>query len=167
MKPKTYTQLHIQLVFAVKFRRALLTKEIRADVFKYMGGILNEMNHKPLIINGTSNHVHVLLGLNPSKSISETVMYLKKGSSLYINQEKLCRSKFNWQEGYGAFAYSKSQVERVHRYIENQENHHREKTFRDEYLNYLKNLEIDYSEKYQFDFLDDVEECQQILFNAK
>jgi len=84
MKPKTYTRLHVQLVFAVKNRDAMLTDKIRSRVFEYMGGILSEMNHKPLIINGTSNHVHILIGINPSKSISETVQYLKRNSSLFV-----------------------------------------------------------------------------------
>lgn len=156
MKPKRYTQLHIQIVIAVKNRRALLTESIRENVFTYMGGVLSDMNHKPLIINGTSNHVHILMGLNPSKSISETVLGLKRNTTMYINQQKLCLWKFAWQEGYGAFAYSKSQVERVYKYIENQEEHHKQKSFRKEYLKCLQNLDIEYNERYMFDFMDDL-----------
>lgn len=156
MKPKRYTQLHIQIVFAVRNRKALLSEDIREMVFSYMGAVLAEMKHKPLIINGTSNHVHILLGLNPSKSISETVLGLKRNTTLYINQNKLCSWRFAWQEGYGAFAYSKSQVERVYKYIENQEEHHKQKSFRSEYLRCLQNLNIEYDERYMFDFLDDV-----------
>ena len=154
MKPKTYTQLYIQLVFAVKYRRALLLDEIRPDIFKYMGGIIAAMNHKPLIINGPSNHVHILLGLNPSKSISETVLNIKRSTSLYINRKKLCASKFAWQEGYGAFSYSKSQIDRVYHYIQNQEQHHKKKTFKKECKGCLKNLKIEYDEKFLFDFFD-------------
>ena len=156
MKPKTYTQLHIQLVFAVKSREALLKDKIRDRVFNYMGGILSDLNHKPLIINGTDNHVHILLGLNPAKSLSETVHCVKRNTSQFINREKLCPKRFSWQEGYGAFSYSKSQVEKVCRYIENQENHHKKKTFRDEYVNFLKSLEIEYNDRYLFDFVEDV-----------
>ena len=97
-----------------------------------------------------------LLGLNPAKNISETVHGLKRNTSLLINRERLAKNKFSWQEGYGAFSYSKSQLDRVYRYIQNQEEHHMKKTFRDEYLNILKNLEIDYNEKFLFDFLDDI-----------
>jgi REP element-mobilizing transposase RayT len=154
MKPKTYTQLYIQLVFAVKNRHALLSDKIRPDIFKYMGGIISEMHHKPLIINGPPNHVHILFGLNPSKSISETVLNIKRSTSLYINREKLCTSKFSWQEGYGAFSYSKSQIDRVYHYIQNQEQHHKKKTFKEEYVGFLKNLEIEYNEKFLFDFID-------------
>lgn len=125
MKAKTYTQLHVQLVFTVKNRDALLTDKIRDRVFNYMGGILSDMNHKPLMINGTANHVHIFIGFNPAKSISETVHSVKRNTSQFINRQKLCAKRFSWQEGYGAFSYSKSHVEGVCRYIENQENHHK------------------------------------------
>jgi len=156
MMAKTYTQLIIHVVFAVKNRDALLTKDIRDKVYTYMGGILQEMKHKPLIINGTSNHVHILFGYNPSKAISDTVHGLKRNTSLFINREKLAGAKFSWQEGYGAFSCSKSQLDRIYKYIQNQEEHHKKRTFRNEYLSYLKNLKIDYNEKYLFDFIQDV-----------
>ena len=113
MKPGSYTQMYIQLVFAVKNRDADLHSSIRFRVFEYMSGILTEMNHKAIIVNGVSNHVHVLFGLNPTKSISETVHSLKRNTSLFINKEKLCKGTFAWQEGYGAFTYSRSQLESV------------------------------------------------------
>jgi putative transposase len=158
MKPGTFTQMYVQLVFAVKFRDAVLHKTIRPRVFGYMSGILTEMKHKSYIINGVVNHVHVFFGLNPAISVSETVYSLKRSSSLFINREKLCRGKFAWQEGYGGFTYAKSQVEEVYNYILNQESHHKKQTFREEYINYLKKFEIKYDERFLFDFLDDDEE---------
>jgi REP element-mobilizing transposase RayT len=157
MKPGVYTQLYIQLVFAVKNRRALLHKEIRPRVFEYISGIIAGMNHKVIIVNGVSNHIHIFIGLNPVKSISETVYEIKRSSSLFINNEKLCKSKFSWQEGYGAFSYEKSLVEIVYNYILNQETHHKKVKFRDEYIQFLEKFDIEYDERFLFDFLDDVE----------
>lgn len=156
MKPGTYTQLYVQLVFAVKNREALLHKTIQKRVFEYISGIVTEMNHKSIIVNGVSNHVHILIGLNPSKSISDTVHDIKRSSSLFINKSNLCNGKFEWQEGYGGFTYSRSHLNNVYKYIENQEEHHKKTTFREEYLNFLKKFEIGYDERFLFDFLDDV-----------
>jgi putative transposase len=106
MKPNNYTQLYIQLVFVVKHRQAVLNRNIRNRVFEYMGGILTDLKHKSLVINGFSDHVHVFYGMNPTVSISNTVYELKRGSSLFINQNRLCLEDFSWQEGYGGFSYS-------------------------------------------------------------
>lgn len=152
MKPGAYTQLYVQLVFAVKNRNAVLNKEIRLRVFEYMSGILREMKHKSIIINGVSDHVHVFVGLNPVKSISDTVHDLKRSSSLFINNEKLCMGKFSWQEGYGAFTYSRSHIDNVYRYIQNQEEHHNRKNFREEYVEFLEKYEVEYDERFLFDF---------------
>ena len=156
MKPGAYTQLYVQMVFAVKNRDAVLHKPIRGRVFEYIGGIITEMKHKTLVVNGVSNHVHVLLGLNPNISISDTIRDIKRSSSLFINAEKLCVGKFAWQEGYGAFTYSRSQLNNVYKYIQNQEEHHKMVSFREEYISFLKKFEIDYDERFLFDFLDDV-----------
>jgi putative transposase len=156
MKPGTFTQLYVQLVFAVKTREAALSKDIRQNVFEYIGGIITHMKHKTIIINGVSNHIHIFLGLNPSKSISDTVHDIKRSSSLFINNEKLCPYRFAWQEGYGAFTYSRSQIDHVYEYILNQEKHHEQKSFREEYIEFLKKFEIDYNEKFLFDFLEDI-----------
>src|SRR5512133_3335353 len=137
MKPGTFTQIYIQLVFAVKNRETALRKEIRPLVFEYMSGILTNQKHKSIIINGLTNHVHILLGLNPSISVSDTVHEVKRSSTLFINRERLCFGKFSWQEGYGAFSYNRSQISDIHKYIENQEEHHKLKTFRQEYIQYL------------------------------
>jgi putative transposase len=154
MKPGTFTQLYVQIVFAVKNRDAYLEPNIRKRIFQYMGGIINEMNHKTIIINGVSNHVHIFLGLNPAISISDTVHDIKRSSSLFINNEKLCRYKFAWQEGYGAFTYSHSQIPNVYKYIDAQEEHHKKRTFKEEYLQFLKKYEIQYDERYIFDFFE-------------
>jgi putative transposase len=156
MKPGTYTQLYIQLVFAVKNRNAVLNKEIRYRIFEYMSAIISGMNHKSIIVNGVSDHVHILLGLNPSKSISETVHDIKRNSSLFINNENLCKGRFTWQEGYGAFSYSRSQLDRVYNYILSQELHHSKSTFQEEYVKFLRNYEIDYNERFLFEFWNNV-----------
>ena len=156
MKPKTYTQLYVQLVFAVKNRDAALTKDVRGRIFEYIGGIISKMEHKPIIVNGVADHIHILIGLNPSISISDTVHGIKRNSSLFINQEKLCKEKFAWQEGYGAFSYSRSQLENVYAYIQNQEKHHEKSTFKTESIQFLKNYSIEFDERYLFDFWIDV-----------
>ena len=119
-----------------------------------MSGIATNMKHKSIIINGVSDHVHVFLGFNPSVSISDTVYELKRSTSLFINEKNWFNHKFNWQEGYGAFSYSRSHIENVYHYIKNQERHHRKKTFRDEYIEFLKKFEIEYDKKYLFEFFD-------------
>ena len=154
MKPGVFTQLHIQLVFAVKHRDRLLRESIREEVFSYMSGIVTNLKHKSIIINGVSDHVHVFLGLNPSVSISDTIWELKRSSSLFINEKKWFNSKFNWQDGYGAFSYSKSQVENVYNYIKTQEEHHKKRTFREEYIDFLDKFKVDYDKKYLFEFFD-------------
>ncbi len=156
MKSGTFTQMYIQLVFAVKNREALLHKNIRNRVFKYMSGIITEMKHKSIIVNGMSNHVHILLGLHPSKSVSETVYTIKRSSSLFINKKKLCRGKFSWQEGYGSFSYGQSQLDAVYNYILNQEKYHQKISFREEYIQFLKKFEVEHDKRFLFDFLDDV-----------
>ena len=147
--------MYVQLVFAVKNREALLTKEIRNRVFGYMSGIITNLKHKSIIVNGTSNHVHILLGLNPSISVSDTVHDIKRSSSLFINNEKLFSGKFSWQEGYGGFTYSRSQIADVYKYIENQELHHKKRTFREEYIDILTKNEIEFDQQFLFDFWDD------------
>jgi putative transposase len=154
MKPGVFTQLYIHLVFAVKYRECLLQKDIRDEVYRYIGGIINNRKHKPIIINGVSDHVHILIGLNPDDKISDLVGNIKKDSSLFINENGLLKGKFHWQDGYGAFSYGKSQLGDIYNYIVNQENHHAKKTFRDEYIGLLKKFEIEYNDKYLFEFFN-------------
>ena len=113
MRPGKFTQMYVHLIFAVKNHDAALNKNIRNRVFEYMSGIISAMNHKSIIVNGVSDHVHILIGLNPSISISDTVHDIKRSSSLFINKERLCKGKFAWQEGYGGFTYSRSQLQNV------------------------------------------------------
>jgi len=155
MKPGTFTQMYVELVFAVKNRDAVLTKDIRSRVFEYMSGIITNLKHKSIIINGTSNHVHILFGLNPSITVSDTVHDIKRSSSLFINKEKLCPYRFSWQEGYGGFTYSRSQIKDVYNYIENQESHHKKRTFHEEYIDILINNEIEFEQQFLFDFWED------------
>ena len=154
MKPGTFTQLYIQIVFAVDFRKALLTKEIRSQVFSYIGGIINDLGLKTIIVNGVSDHVHAFIGLNPKISISDTIHDIKRSSSLFINDNQLSKFHFNWQAGYGAFSYSKSHIDNVFKYIQNQEQHHKNEKFKTEYLKFLKKFEVEYNEKYLFEFVD-------------
>jgi len=154
MKPGVFTQLYIHIIFAVKYRNRLLKEEYRPEIFKYMSGIATNMKHKSIIINGVSDHVHVFLGFNPAVSISDTVYELKRSTSLFINGKKWFRQEFNWQEGYGAFSYSRSHLENVYNYVKNQEQHHRKQTFRDEYTEFLEKFEIEYDKKYLFEFFD-------------
>jgi REP element-mobilizing transposase RayT len=156
MKSGTFTKMYVQLVFAVKNREAILNKNIRNQVFEYIGGINTNMKHKSIIVNGVSNHVHVLFGLNPSVSVSDTVYHIKRGSSLFINNEKLCSGHFSWQEGYGAFTYGHSQLDEIYKYIKNQEMHHAKESFRTEYISFLEKSKTDYDPMFLFDFFDDI-----------
>ena len=153
MKPGNYTQLYVHLVFAVRRREAALNREIRGRVFEYISGIITGLKHKSIIVNGVSDHVHILIGLNPAVSISNSVHDIKRGSSLFINTEKLSRSKFSWQEGYGAFSYGRSQIDDVIHYINTQDEHHKKVTFRDEYLRLLEKFDVDYDVAYLFDWI--------------
>jgi len=146
----TYTQIHIQFVFAVKYRNCLIHHSWKEELYMYITGITKENGHKLLAINGMSDHIHILIGLRPTQSISDLMQDIKGGSSKWINLKKFLKIKFEWQEGYGAFSYSKSQLGNIIQYIKNQENHHKAKSFREEYLEILKEFEIDYNENYIF-----------------
>jgi putative transposase len=154
MKPGVFTQLYTHIVFAVKYRERLLKKEIRPEVFSYISGIISKRKHKSITINGVSDHIHMLIGLNPNDNISDLVATIKRSSSTLINQQNWFRGKFQWQDGYGGFSYSRSQLEKVYRYIENQETHHKKHRFRQEYIKLLENFKIEYNEKYLFEFFD-------------
>ena len=154
MKPGTFTQLYIQLVFSPKHRERLLVEKIRPRIFEYISGIITNLGHKSIIINGVADHVHLFLGLNPKISVSETVKEVKRSSSLFINSEKFFRERFEWQEGYGGFSYGRSQIERVYDYIKNQEKHHQKQSFKMEYMEFLKKYEIEFEEQYLFEFFE-------------
>ena len=149
--PGTYSQIYIQVVFAVKRRRPLLQKPWRDEVFKYMAAIIKGKNQKPIIVNGVENHVHMFIGLKPSMALSDLVREVKNNTSNFINERKFTPGKFSWQEGFGAFSYSHSHISQVYKYILNQEEHHRKNSFKEEYLDLLQKFEIEFDEKYLFD----------------
>lgn len=144
----TYTQIHIQSVFAVKYRASMLDKEWRNRLFQYMIGIMNHIGHKTLAVNGVEDHVHILYGLHPNKSISQTMQTLKGETSEWINVNRLCKRRFEWQSGYGAFSYRKKDIPTIANYIHNQEEHHRKIVFMDEYKGLLRDFDVEYDERY-------------------
>jgi putative transposase len=146
----TYTQIHIQVIFAVQNRLCLIQQQWKKELYQYISGIIQNNGHKLLQINGMPDHVHILFGLRPSLSLSNLMKMVKQDSSGWINQKHFIIDRFSWQSGYGAFSYSKSQLPTVIRYIQNQKQHHKKKTFIEEYLELLKKNEIDYNEKYLF-----------------
>ena len=150
----TYTQIYIQIVFAVKGRQCLILTQNREELQKYITGIVHNREQKLLSIFSMPDHTHLLVGLTPKKSISDLVRDIKAGSSKFINENNWIKGKFNWQEGFGAFSYSRSQIDNVIKYINRQEIHHKKKTFKEEYIEFLKKFEIEYNDKYLFDWLD-------------
>ncbi len=149
----TYSQIYIQIVFAVKGRRNLIAKENREELHKFITGIVTNREQKLLAVFAMPDHVHILVGMKPNISISDLVRDIKAGSSKFINESKWINGKFNWQEGFGAFSYSKSSIDNVVKYILNQEERHKKKKFKEEYLDFLKKFDIEYDEKYVFDWI--------------
>ena len=152
--PNTYTQIHIHIVFAVKGREYLISDKHRDELEKYICGIISHHKCKTLAIYCNPDHTHILIGLHPTISISDLTRDIKANSSKFINENHWTIEKFNWQDGYGAFAYSKSQVDAVVKYILNQPEHHSKKTFKNEYLSILKKFEINFDEKYLFEWYE-------------
>ncbi|MBO7433781.1 MAG: IS200/IS605 family transposase [Salinivirgaceae bacterium] len=146
----TYTQIHIQVVFAVQNRLSLISQEWKNRLYMYITSIIQKNGHKLVAINGTADHVHILFGMRPTQSLSELMKEVKGCSSKWINDERLVNGKFSWQEGYGAFSYGKSQIPMVINYINNQEEHHKKTTFLDEYKKFLELYGIQYDEQYIF-----------------
>ena len=146
----TYTQIHIQFVYAVKFRESIIGKDWKDELYKYTTGIIQKNNHKMIAINGMSDHIHILIGMRPTQSISDLIQDVKGCSSKWINKKGVLKGKFEWQEGYGAFSYGKSQVNDVVNYINNQESHHKKMTFLEEYQTFLEKFEVEYDEKFIF-----------------
>lgn len=146
----TYSQIFIQVVFAVKDRQNLIPDDHKEELYKYITGIIKNNNQKLLAINGMPDHIHILVGIKPSISISDLVRDIKANSSRFINEQGWSKFRFNWQEGFGAFSYGKSQVDNVIKYIQNQEKHHETTTFRKEYKEFLKKFDVSFDEKYIF-----------------
>ncbi|WP_460693503.1 IS200/IS605 family transposase [Mucilaginibacter puniceus] len=152
--PNTYTQIHIQCVFAVKFRQSTIQESWKERLHQYITGILQNQGHKMIAINSVPDHVHIFFGFRPNQSLSDLMRILKSDSSEWINKQQFLPSLFRWQEGYGAFSYSRSQISNVVNYIENQEDHHRKKTFLEEYKQFLEQFEIEFDERYIFKELE-------------
>lgn len=148
--PNTYTQLHIQFIFAVKYRAALIKNEWKDRLQQYITGIFQNHDHKMLQINNMPDHIHIFIGMRPTQSISNLMQIVKSESTKWINDNNLTSKKFAWQEGYGAFSYSKSHVPNVIKYIQNQEIHHQKLSFLDEYKKILTAFDIEWKEEYIF-----------------
>lgn len=152
--PNTYTQLYIQLVFAVKGRENLLPKNRKEELHKFITGIAQKRGNKMLAINSMPDHIHIFIGLNAALSISDVVRDIKTNSSIFITEQRIVPRKFSWQEGYGAFSYSRSHVDAVVQYVLNQEEHHKKQSFKEEYIDFLKKFEVDYNERFLFDWIE-------------
>jgi putative transposase len=150
-----YTQVHLHLIFAVQNRRSLINEEWKTRLYEYITGIVQENTHKMLIINGMPDHLHLAIGMRPIQSISDLLQDIKGSSSAWINKNKLIKGKFEWQEGYGAFSYNKSLLPKLIDYIKNQEEHHKKKSFIQEYKEFLDLFEVEYDERYIFKELED------------
>ncbi|HUW93336.1 MAG TPA: IS200/IS605 family transposase [Bacteroidales bacterium] len=150
----TFSQIYIHVVFAVSGRRNMISEKWRDEVYKYIAGLIRNKEQKPIIVGGSSDHIHVLIGIRPGILISDLVRDIKNNSSKFINQHRLGLDKFTWQEGYGVFSVSHSFVGRVYEYILSQPEHHKRKSFKEEYLEMLRLNEIKYEDKYLFDFHD-------------
>ncbi len=149
----TYHQIYIQTIFAVKFRNATIKKEWQSQLFGVIGNLINENGCKTLIVNGVEDHVHCFLGLKPTVCVSDLMKVVKAKSSKWVNDNAKTNARFEWQEGYGAFSYSRSQFDDVIAYIQGQEEHHKKQTFREEYLNFLNKFDVSFDEKYIFENL--------------
>ncbi len=148
--PNTYSQIYIHFVFAVQSRDASIDVQWRESLYQYIGGIVRKRKQHIVAIGGIHNHVHLLVSMNPTVSPSDLMADVKRISSKWINENHLIPGHFAWQEGFGAFSYAKSQIDNVIRYIQNQEEHHRSKTFREEYIDFLKAFGVEYDERYIF-----------------
>jgi len=151
--PGTFSQIYIQVVFAVKGRESLINTSWEEELYKYISGIIRNKDQKMLAINGMPDHIHFLIGMKPSCCLSDLVREVKKSSNEFINEKKFSKSKFSWQGGYGAFSYSHSSLENVIAYILNQKEHHKKTTFKEEYVEFLSKFEIEHKPEYLFDWL--------------
>jgi putative transposase len=151
----TYSQIYIQVVFAVQNRNTLIKPVWEEELFKFITGTIQNKGQKMLAINGTSNHIHFFIGMKPTCCLSDLIREVKKSSNTFINEKQFSPFKFQWQEGFGAFSYSHSQLTDVIKYIGRQKEHHKMKTFREEYLSFLKVFEVDFKDEYLFEWIED------------
>jgi putative transposase len=150
----TFTQLYIQLVFAVKGRYSFIQSAWEEDLYKYITAVIQNDRHKMLAINGMPDHIHIFLGFNPAIAISDLVKDIKRASNNWINAKGFTKEKFEWQLGYGAFSYGKSHIDQVCKYISNQKNHHTKQSFRREYTSLLSLFDIAFKDEYLFEFYE-------------
>ncbi|HXC05040.1 MAG TPA: IS200/IS605 family transposase [Bacteroidia bacterium] len=150
----TFSQIYIQIVFAVKGRQSLIKPEWEESLYKYVTGIVTNKGQKMLAVNGIGDHIHVFINIKPSCILSDLVREIKKSTHTFINDQGFTTFNFSWQEGYGAFSYSYSDLDKVIKYIANQKEHHKRRTFKQEYLEFLNTHEIQYEEAYLFDWID-------------
>ena len=146
----TYTQLYVQFVFAVRNRASLIDETFEQRLYQYMTGIIQNHQHKVIAINGMPDHIHIFAGIHPNQSISDIMKTVKGESSGWVNERGLVKGNFKWQEGFGAFSYSRSHIDNVYKYILNQKKHHRKRTFIQEYVEFLDKFGIEYDERYVF-----------------
>lgn len=149
----TYSQIYIHVVFAVKGRESFINSIWEERLYQYITGIVENKGQKMLAINGMPDHIHFFIGMKPECSLSDLIREVKKSSNEFINENKFVKGKFNWQIGYGAFSYSYSQLTTVIKYIMNQKEHHKKKTFKEEYIAFLKNFNVKYEDKYLFEWI--------------
>ena len=152
--PGTFSQIYIQVVFAVHGRESLISNKWEEDLYKYITGIVQKKEQKMLAINGMPDHIHFLIGMKPSCCLSDLVREVKKSSNTFMNDNNMMRSRFQWQEGYGAFSYSHSALDKVIACIGNQKEHHKNKTFKDEYIGFLKKFQIEFKDEYLFTWIE-------------
>lgn len=150
----TYSQIYIQIVFAVKHREALISYEWEERLYQYITGIVQNKGQKMIAINGMPDHIHLFIGIKPSCCLSDLVREIKKSSNDFIKENKLSKYKFNWQEGFGAFSYSHSHIDNVYKYIMNQKEHHKKTSFKDEYLDFLNKFQVEFDDKYIFQWIE-------------
>jgi putative transposase len=150
----TYTQIYLQVVFSVQGRQSFIPTEHKEELYKYVSGIVKNKGQKLIAINGMPEHIHIFLGMKPDIALSDLVRDIKNNSSKFANDKKWIGSKFHWQEGFGAFSYGHSQIDAVVRYIQNQERHHSKRTFEEEYYDMLKKFNVEFDERYLFEWID-------------
>lgn len=147
----TYTQMHLQFIFAVKYRKTIIHPSWKDELYKYITGVIRKNGHKTLAINGVSDHIHILVGMRPDQSVADLLQDIKSASSKWINDNKFVKHRFEWQSGYGAFSYARTEINKVIDYIKNQEVHHNQISFKEEYINMLNSFEVVFEEKYLFE----------------
>ena len=152
--PGTFSQIYIQVVFAVKGRESLILQNWEEELYKYISGMVRNKDQKMLAINGMQDHIHFLIGMKPSCCLSDLVREIKKSTNEFINERKFSKHKFQWQEGYGAFSYSHSALDNVIQYITNQKEHHRKQSFKDEYNDFLKKFQVEFKDEYLFEWIE-------------